>query len=90
MSFRPFAAPLGFVLATVFAAQAVADDWETCRTSRDWTVQALACSNLIGRSGVSQVDRAEVLWRRGAAYKNLNRLDDAMSDLDQSIALAPK
>jgi hypothetical protein len=76
------------VLVLLGAQVALAQDLAKCR-SNDPAVAVPACTALIDATEVSDVERAEALARRGSAHRDANRTDEALADLNRSIALNP-
>lgn len=78
----------GLVAATLVAANAAADDRETCeKASGDAAIEA--CSRAIASGRFAGVELAKLHTNRGVEFKRKGDLDAAIADYDVALTLHP-
>src|SRR2546430_32041 len=80
----------GVMLTGVFAAPlAHAQVPANCGLKDDPVVAIPGCTALIENSGARPSVLSNLLVRRAIAYRQANRMDDAMADVNRAIEVAP-
>jgi len=84
---------LFFLLVTGSAAAAAPSDFSACSKAyqeRKFDDAIALCNRALNARGVDDSDRAFVLRMRGAIYRQMRKLDDAIADFSEVIRLKPR